>query len=93
MIKFVQTHNIGSDCTAPFDIDTDCKTVGEFVDEVLRKYTNEWGTFKIEGMYCYYDYKKGKLIDEIQQDVRKLQINEIKAAGGYSNMNYKIKVK
>lgn len=93
MIKFIQTHNYGSDCTAPYDIETDCKTVGEFVDEVLRKHTNEWGDFKIEGRYGYYDYKNGKLIDEIPQEERDLQIKEVKAAGGYSNMNYKIKVK
>lgn len=93
MIKFIQTHNIGSDCTAPFDIETDCKTVGDFVDEVLQKYTNEFGSFKIEGMYVYYDYKNGKLIDEIPQEVCKLQIKEIKAAGLYTKMDYKIKAK
>lgn len=93
MIELIQTHNYGSDCTAPYDIETDCKTVGEFVDEVLQKYTNEWGDFKIEGTYCYYEYKHGKLLDEIPQNERSLQIKEIKAAGGYSNMDYFIKIK
>lgn len=93
MIKYTQTHCEGSDCTAPYDIETDCKTVGEFVDEVLRKHDNEWGDFKIKGMYGYYNYKHGKLIDEIPQKERNMQIKEIKAAGGYSNMDYLIHVK
>lgn len=93
MIKRTQTHCAGSDCTAPYDIETGCKTVGEFVDEVLRKYTDEWGDFKIKGTYGYYEYKHGNLLVEIPQKERSLQIKEIKAAGGYSRMDYKIKTK
>jgi hypothetical protein len=45
-MRFIQTHSMGSDCTAPYDIvDYQAKTAVEFINEMLQQCKREWGIF------------------------------------------------
>ena len=91
-MRFIQTHATGSDETAPFDImDYKAKTVGEFIDEVLKERPNEWGYFDVYG-FGRCEYRSGKLLSELSDDKLRYRIKSVKAAGGWSRMDYRITV-
>lgn len=88
MMKFIQTHSTGSDCTAPYDIILDHKyTFGELVDEILAK--GEWGSIKVESIR--FEYQNSKC-GEYPESLRQYIVKEVKSAGGYSNMDYYVKL-
>lgn len=96
MLTFIQTHATGSDCTAPYDVIMDKPyTVGEFINEVLTTRTNEWGEFVVKHKGCSYfdrmantEYRYGKKESAMPEDIASLPIKEVKASGGWSNMDY-----
>ena len=101
-MKFIATSRMGSDCTTAYNVmDYTSKTVGEFVDEVLDEHPHDWGSISVRGVKrpgalifgdsC--EYKYGKLLTKIDQDIQKYEIKEVKAAGGWSNMDYIVFVK
>ena len=48
-MRFIQTHSMGSDCTAPYDVeDYKAKTVREFIDELLKERRNEFGEIEVK---------------------------------------------
>ena len=70
-------------------------TVREFVNEVLTERKDEWGDITInighpmsffEGQ-CY-EYRKGKLISSLPEELMDKKIQFAKANGGYSLMSY-----
>ena len=85
-MKFTQTHAVGSDETAPYDVSEYPAKVTDFVDEVL-KHTQEWGCIEVR-RYGRVNYKHGKLIDNIPPAWKHLTIRNVKAAGGWSLMDY-----
>lgn len=90
-MKFTQTHAVGSDETAPFDVsEYEAKNVGEFVNEVLKSHPNEWGTISVRSKYFRVEYRHGKLVKPttIPKNIASTRISEVKAAGGWSNMDY-----
>lgn len=93
MLKFIQTHPPGSDCTAPYDVILDKPyTVGEFINEVLTTRSNEWGSFHLT-YYTMMDYDRGKIIkNNIPDECMSMRIKEVKASGGWSAMDYYIKL-
>ena len=101
MIKLIQTHPDSRDCTAPYDVELDKPyIIGELVNEVLTTRKGEWGEFRVrhEGdgwLDCFFrvEYKYGKLIGELPNDIANLPIIKTTSCGGWSAMDYYIIVK
>lgn len=92
MLKFVQTHATGGDCTAPYDVILDKPyTVSEFINEVLTTHKNEWGIIRVRGAFSI-NYRYGKMEKEIPEQYANLSIKKVQAAGGWSAMDYHIEV-
>lgn len=86
-MKFIQCGPTGSDATAPYDVILDSPyTVKDLVCEILAKH--EWGEIRFPGYTFKY---RGSSCDAMPPDLLQLQIREVKASGGYGNMNYYIK--
>ena len=75
-MKFTQTHAVGGDETAPYDL-----------SEYPLKHTQEWGTIEVRG-HGRVEYRHGKLLGEIPDEWKGLTIREAKAAGGWSCMDF-----
>lgn len=100
MFKFKKTAGPFGDCTSRYDVILDKDyTVGEFIETVLREEPKEWGYIGIYKKYEIFgdpvcEYRYGKLItDTLPEEYLKREINEIKASGGWSRMDYEIKTK
>lgn len=106
-LKFIQTRAVGSDETAPYDVQLDGDyTLGEFVGHVLNNHTRDWGYIdpiappvqnpKPEDIFsrCRIEYRYGKIVSgEIAENLRALHIDHVKAAGGWSRMDYIVTLK
>lgn len=97
MIKFIQSHSEGSDCTAPYDVILNKPyTVNEFVEEILKTRRGEWGEFKIKHKSLnpfdclYVQYKYGTIAGNFPENISVLPVKEVMAAGGWGAMNYNI---
>lgn len=86
-MKFRQTHAEGGDCTAPYDVTDYPEIVADFIGEVLQ-YKGEWGNIIID--VFRYEYKYGELVTPIPSEILMKKIVEVKAAGGWSLMDYHI---
>lgn len=93
MFKLKQDGREFSDCTAPYDVVLDKEyTVNEFVQTVLTR-EKEWGYI---GVYCKgaifgkptCEYKYGKLLYALPDDILNKRIVSVKAHGGWSRMDY-----
>lgn len=105
--KFIQTHAESRDCTAPYDVILDKPyTVEEFILEVLTTRAYEWGEFVIRrkgsnwfDRMAVAEYRYGKMENrdrektEVPEMIAKLPIEEVKANGGWSAMNYHLIIK
>lgn len=102
-IKLVKSGNgyERTDGTAIYDISTDNKTVGEFIDELLRTRPYEWGWFGIRNSdftstsvgVPYYkakcEYYKGKIISKpLSQKYLLSRFTEVDGSGGYNCSNF-----
>ncbi len=86
-MKFIQCGPTGSDATAPYDVILDRPyTVKDLVCEILTKH--EWGEIRLPGYTFKY---RGSSCDAMPPDLLQMQIREVKASGGYGDMNYYIK--
>ena len=98
-MRFIQTHSMGSDCTAPYDIvDYQAKTVVEFINEMLQQCKIEWGNIAVWAGnkpldYKHINYKQGELLEEIPDAWQYKKVKKVIAAGGWGNMDYRIYVK
>ena len=79
-MRFIQTHSMGSDCTAPYDIvDYQAKTVVEFINEMLHQRKSEWGDIEVWADNKPLDYKRINYTkDCIQHSVEQSQLYSIK---------------
>ena len=91
-MRFWQTHATGSDETAPYDV-TEYKaiTAEDFVHEVLISQPHDWGKIHVNG-FGRVEYRSGELLTEIPQKWRYLTVVSVKSAGGWSNMDYHVRV-
>ena len=95
-MKFIQTHATGSDCTAPYDVtDYKARTVREFIEELKPYLASEWGDIKVvrPGDFLFSsrcEFNKGVFKSELPSKLLDLEIKEVKAAGGWGNMDYLI---
>ena len=98
-MRFIQTHSVGSDCTAPYDIvDYKAKTAVEFINEMLQERKREWGDIEVWADNKPFDhkrinYERGKLLEEIPDAWQHKEVTKVIAAGGWGNMVYRIYVK
>ena len=97
-MRFIQTHSMGSDCTAPYDVvDYQAKTVVEFINEMLQQCKNEWGNIDVWAettpLPGRVDYKCGELLQEIPDDWQYKEVVKVVASGGWGSMDYRIYVK
>jgi hypothetical protein len=92
-MRFIQTHSMGSDCTAPYDVkDYKAKTVREFIQEMLKERPNEWGKIQVKKMFGggFCTYRNGRLLSDLRPEFLDLEIHEVKSAGGWGCMDYLI---
>ncbi|MDE6754477.1 MAG: hypothetical protein K2J82_07680 [Muribaculaceae bacterium] len=101
-LKFIQTHEASRDCTAPYDVVLDKPyTITEFIHEVLTTRPNEWGQFNIRqkgsnwlDRMAVVEYRYGKMENrDWEKIVASLPIEEVKARGGWSAMDYDLIIK
>ena len=98
-MRFIQTHSMGSDCTAPYDIvDYQAKTAVEFINEMLQQCKSEWGDIEVWAGnnpldYKCINYKRGELLDEIPDAWQYKEVTKVFAAGGWGRIDYRIYVK
>lgn len=89
-MKFYSTGPTRGDCTAPYEVtDYKAKTVGEFVDEVLKEKADEWGYISVDGVRIC-EYKHGLLIFKPKEMYLNREITKISAEGGWSRMDYSV---
>lgn len=73
------------------------KTIGEFINEVLRCNRKEWGEISIYygGLYPICEYKEDLLLSlkKSSEELCSLPIESITAYGGWTNMDYVIRVR
>ena len=85
MIKYRRT-----DETAPYDVIFDREyTVREFIEYILTR--NEWGNIRFIGGSSY-GYRQNQLLYPIPDRYMETRIASVKAAGGWSNMDYLIEM-
>jgi hypothetical protein len=92
-MRFIQTHSMGSDCTAPYDVkDYKAKTVQEFIQEMLKERPNEWGKIQVKMMFGggFCTYRNGRLLSDLRPEFLDIEIQEVKSAGGWGCMDYLI---
>ena len=101
-MKFNQIGKESGDCTAPYSVeDFNAKTVGEFINEILKEQPHEWGYIGIKnGLsdFCVFgspkcEYRYGKLIYEFPNEWLNRTIESVTSSGGWSRMDYLITVK
>lgn len=91
-------HGSGMDVSTYYEIIFDKSyTVQEFIEAVLRVHPDEWGYFVIdEGKYFFenprIDYKYGELELRFSEEILHKTILSAKADGGWSMMNYSLKI-
>lgn len=86
------------DCTAPYDVEFNAKTVCEFIEEVISERPDFWGEFRIDDGKTDWikmpsvEYRYGKVLDPLPGGVKDRAIKEIYARGGWSAMDFRIKI-
>ena len=99
MIRFTQTSEEFGDCSAYYDVRLDKPhTVDEFINLVLIERKGEWGEFKIYNPnvswlgYERYEYRYGILNNSVPNDLLEKKIISITAHGGWTRMDYLLKL-
>lgn len=96
-MKFTQIGKTMCDETTPYEVTGQkSRTVREFIEEVLEEKPNEWGYISVGGHFfqprkkgsCEYRY--GKLLSEMPEELLDVEIREILAYGGWTRMDYTI---
>ena len=86
------------DETCNYEVEMPSKTVGDFVDTVLKERKNEWGEVCIrsnkgyEYDACLCSYKKGSIERAATNydEYAKLHVKDVKANGGWGKMSYDV---
>ena len=72
------------------------KTVGEFIQDVLSDKPHEWGYISVGGHFYQQrkkgccEYRYGRLLSEMPEELLGVEIKEVLANGGWSRMDYTI---
>lgn len=93
-MKFILTYPGAYDCIYSIQLEKEY-TITEFIEEILRTKSNEWGCFAINGETHHggfrIEYLWGKLKKEIPQKYANALIAEVNSCGGWTQMNYSIR--
>ena len=94
---FRQTGKTCGDETTTYEVTGyKSKKVSELVDEILQENPNEWGYISVgDGWFFnlpHCEYKYGKLLDVLPADVLLKNVVSLSAEGGWTRMDYYIKV-
>ena len=99
MIRFVDAHpeQMSSDCTSTYIIEFEKPmTLKQFVNIVFEERPNEWGYFNVHNQlsddYLDYPYERGKLSRKIPVKFLDRKIENVWANGGWSSMDYYIRL-
>lgn len=104
-IEFKQTapkEGCFGDCTAHYDVTLDGEyTVQEFINEVITNRSGEWGRIGIAKGDEYHaifsntkcEYRWGKLLSRLSDEYLTRKIKRVTAHGGYTNMDYLLRLK
>lgn len=88
-LRFVQVGRTLGDETTPYKVEFDSPlTVGEFMEEVLRK--PEWGDIRFNGRRVSFRY--GDIEEGSVDDILDMEIQKIGAVGGWSYMSYIVNI-
>jgi hypothetical protein len=96
-MRFQQVGRTAGDETTPYKVtDFKSRTVGEFIQEVLIEKPNEWGYISVGGHFYQprksgsCEYRCGRLLSDMPDELLGIEIREIVASGGWSRMDYTI---
>ena len=90
MIQFNPIGSTAGDCMTPYDVTGyKAKTVGEFIEEVLKEKSDEWGFFSVNSV-TLCEYKDGKLHKRLSKHFLDMPIEKITSYGGWFRMDYMI---
>ena len=99
MFKFKCIAGPGSDCTALYEVELDKEyTVLEFISTVLKEKPGEWGRIGFADSLIdwgpYLEYRRGEVIsgEEELADCLDSKIVSVRSHGGWSNMDYMLKI-
>ena len=77
------------DCSYLYELKfTSPMTVGDFINEVLKK--GEWGYIMIEERRM--EYRHDKMLYGMWDDIKDCEVVPISAHGGWSRMDYELKL-
>ena len=97
MFTLRQSSETRGDCTADYAVELDKDyTVGEFVQAVLKNRPDEWGRIAIKTGPIIFaafstvkcEYRDGKLLSDLPDDMLGKKVVFVKADGGWSSMDY-----
>lgn len=97
MFRLISNGPEGGDCTAPYIVELNGEyTVRTFIQDVL-KVKDEWGRISIDISKGFFgdpscEYSKGRLLNALPDNYLDLKVVSAKAHGGWSMMNYVLKV-
>lgn len=98
MIKIKRVTEVYGDETAGYSVElTKNYTVSDFVDDVLL-IDGEWGHIGIHDKYSVFgspecEYSHGKLKTKLPNDIMDKEVLSASAHGGWSRMDYQLKIK
>ena len=90
MFTLTQDTPTGGDCTAGYKVQfSKACTVREFIEEVLKRNSREWGEFKLKNLGVRTEYREGRLVKQNFADaLLGSKITKAYAAGGWGLMDY-----
>ena len=97
-MKFTQAGRTRGDETTPYSVsDYESTTVGEFINEVLKKRPNEWGYIQVYHKDAGFlfspqvcEYSDGKIVKSDHPELLDRKIQKIDACGGWTRMDYMV---
>ena len=86
------TSDAGGDQCYPFYVEYyKAETVGDFIQEVLKEFPDEWGTIRNEKYDIICEYRYGKICYiTSDEEILNQEIYYITSYGGWSVMDYRI---
>ena len=93
MFKMIACTSTGGDCTCGYNVILDREyTVEDFVNTILTEKNNEWGNIDIYNYRC--EYNNGKLITKtFPEEYLQKKVTKVSASGGWTRMDYVLKIK
>ena len=103
VFKLIQSTPVSGDCTCGYNVKLDREyTVKDFIDTVLSERTREWGCIGIYDQSDFVgryfgnpnmEYSHGKIVtSNFTEDILRKEVKDVSASGGWSRMDYILKV-